>query len=181
MGHTDSVIICEFFVWHFCFSIKCYTRPNLFTSLTELSFVLYNVRHEKECLVASSPLCDSIPVEIKRMSHLTKHCKTRSCSPILDVHTSIRVFSDILISTWWWPTQKRAETCSCFLQQFENTVVLQRIFIHLIFTSIKKNDFHLAASREVNQSFSAPSKLCGSSERQVASDLVTRTCSISLM
>jgi hypothetical protein len=39
----------------------------------------------------------------------------------------------ILVSTWWWHTQKRAETCSCFLQQFENTVVLRRTFIHLTF------------------------------------------------
>jgi hypothetical protein len=38
-------------------------------------------------------------------------------------------------STWLWPTQKRAETCSCFLQQFENTVVLRRTFIHLISAS----------------------------------------------
>jgi hypothetical protein len=28
---------------------------------------------------------------------------------------SIWVFSDILVSTWWWPTHKRAETCTCFL------------------------------------------------------------------
>jgi hypothetical protein len=27
---------------------------------------------------------------------------------------------------------ERAETCSCFLQQFENTVVLRRTIIHLI-------------------------------------------------
>jgi hypothetical protein len=53
-------------------------------------------------------------------------------------HCSIRVFSDILVSTWWWPTQKRAETCSWFLQQFENTVVLWRTFIHLISTSTKE-------------------------------------------
>jgi hypothetical protein len=33
------------------------------------------------------------------------------------------------------PTQKRAETCSCFLQQFENTIVLRRTFVHLIFTN----------------------------------------------
>jgi hypothetical protein len=29
---------------------------------------------------------------------------------------SIWVFSDVLVSTWWWPTQKRAETCSWFKQ-----------------------------------------------------------------
>jgi hypothetical protein len=43
---------------------------------------------------------------------------------------------DILVSTWWWSTQKRAETCSCFLQQLENTVVLRRTFIHLISTGV---------------------------------------------
>jgi hypothetical protein len=36
---------------------------------------------------------------------------------------------------WWWPTQKRAKTCSWFLQQFENTVVLRQTFIHFISTS----------------------------------------------
>jgi hypothetical protein len=51
-------------------------------------------------------------------------------------HCSIWIFSDILVLTWWWPTQKRAETCSCFPQQFENTVVLRRTFIHSIPTSI---------------------------------------------
>jgi hypothetical protein len=50
-------------------------------------------------------------------------------------HCSIWVFSDILVSTWWWHTQKRTETCSCFLQKFENTVVLGRTFIHLISTT----------------------------------------------
>jgi hypothetical protein len=56
-------------------------------------------------------------------------------------HCSICVFSDILVSTWWWPTQKRAETCSCFLQQFENTVVLRRTFIHLISTIMNSQGF----------------------------------------
>jgi hypothetical protein len=47
---------------------------------------------------------------------------------------SICVFSDIPASTWWWLTQKRAETCSRLVQQFENTVVLQRSYTHLIST-----------------------------------------------
>jgi hypothetical protein len=47
---------------------------------------------------------------------------------------------DILVSTWWWPIQKRAETCSCFLQQFENTVVLRRTFVHLISTIIESHN-----------------------------------------
>jgi hypothetical protein len=54
-------------------------------------------------------------------------------------HCSIWVFSDILVSTWWWPNQKRAETCSCFIQQIGNTVVLRRTFIHLICTSIESH------------------------------------------
>jgi hypothetical protein len=38
-------------------------------------------------------------------THLPKHCKTRSRSPILDVHIAVyEFFSDILVSTWWWPT-----------------------------------------------------------------------------
>jgi hypothetical protein len=56
-------------------------------------------------------------------------------------HCSMRVFSDILVSTWWLSTQERAETCSCFLQQFENTVVLQWTFIHLISTSTGELDY----------------------------------------
>jgi hypothetical protein len=52
-------------------------------------------------------------------------------------HCSIWVFPDILVSTWWWSTQKRPETCSWFLQQFENTVVLRRTFIHLISTRLE--------------------------------------------
>jgi hypothetical protein len=38
------------------------------------------------------------------------------------------------------PPQKRAETCICFLQQFENTVVLRRTFIHLISTSTESHN-----------------------------------------
>jgi hypothetical protein len=53
---------------------------------------------------------------------------------MLDIHIVVYEFSDIRVSTWWWPTQKTAETCSS-LQQFENTVVLRRTFIHLISTS----------------------------------------------
>jgi hypothetical protein len=51
-------------------------------------------------------------------------------------YTSVWVFSNILVSTWWWHSQKRAETYSLFLQQFENTVVLRRPYTHLISTSI---------------------------------------------
>jgi hypothetical protein len=40
-------------------------------------------------------------------------------------------WSDILVSTWWWPTQKRVETCSWFLQKFANAVVLRRKYTHL--------------------------------------------------
>jgi hypothetical protein len=36
--------------------------------------------------------------------------------------------------------QERAETCSCFLQQFENAVVLRRTFIHLISTSTESHN-----------------------------------------
>jgi hypothetical protein len=46
------------------------------------------------------------------------------------VHIVVCVFSYIVVSAWWWPTQKRAETCSWFLQQFENTVVLPRPYTH---------------------------------------------------
>jgi hypothetical protein len=35
-----------------------------------------------------------------------------------------------------------AETCSWFLQHFENTVVLRRTFIHLIYTN--KQPFYVA-------------------------------------
>jgi hypothetical protein len=55
-------------------------------------------------------------------------------------HCSMCVFSDILASNWLWPAQKRAETCSCFLQQFQNIVVLRRTFIHLISTIIKSHN-----------------------------------------
>jgi hypothetical protein len=55
-------------------------------------------------------------------------------------HSSIWVFSDILVSTWWWSTQKWAETCSWFLQEFENTVLLRRIFIHLISISTESHN-----------------------------------------
>jgi hypothetical protein len=55
-------------------------------------------------------------------------------------HCSIWVFSDILVSACLWPIQKRAETCSWFLHQFENTVVLRRTFIHLISTSIESHN-----------------------------------------
>jgi hypothetical protein len=48
---------------------------------------------------------------------------------------SVWVFSDTLVSNWWWPTQKMAETCSWFLQQFENTIVLRLPYTHLISTS----------------------------------------------
>jgi hypothetical protein len=62
-----------------------------------------------------------------------KHCKTRSRSPhSWSPHCSIWVFFDILVSIRWRSIQKRAKTCSCFLQQLENTVVLWRTFIHLI-------------------------------------------------
>jgi hypothetical protein len=55
------------------------------------------------------------------------------------LHCSIWVFPDVLVSTWWWATQKRAETCSCFLQEIENTIVLRRTFRHLISTSIESH------------------------------------------
>jgi hypothetical protein len=35
---------------------------------------------------------------------------------------------------------EKAKTCSCFLQQFENTGVLRRTFIHLISTSIESHN-----------------------------------------
>jgi hypothetical protein len=65
----------------------------------------------------------------------------------MNVHRNTTVFSNcwrkqlyvsalFWVSTWWRPTKKRAETCSCFLQQFEYTVVLRRTFIHLISSSI---------------------------------------------
>jgi hypothetical protein len=51
--------------------------------------------------------------------------------------TTSFVLSSVSSST---PTQKRAETCSCFLQQIENTVVLRRKFILLISTSIESHN-----------------------------------------
>jgi hypothetical protein len=39
------------------------------------------------------------------------------------------------------PPRKRAETFSCFLQQFENAVVLRRTFIDLISTSIESHNW----------------------------------------
>jgi hypothetical protein len=62
-------------------------------------------------------------------------------------HCSIWVFSNILVSNWWWPTQKRAKTCNWFLQQFENTVVLRRTFTHLICTSMYSAAYWLGTSR----------------------------------
>jgi hypothetical protein len=43
---------------------------------------------------------------------------------------------------------ERAGTCSCFLQQFENTVVLRRTFIHLISTHADFMRFEVSAAAE---------------------------------
>jgi hypothetical protein len=38
------------------------------------------------------------------------------------------------------PNTVRAETCSCFLKKFENTVVLRQTFIHLISTGTESHN-----------------------------------------
>jgi hypothetical protein len=54
--------------------------------------------------------------------------------------------SQLHVSTLFWvrhhQVEKRAETFSCFLQQFENTVVLRRTFIHLISSSVVKRTYY---------------------------------------
>jgi hypothetical protein len=82
-----------------------------------------------------------IRLRISEKTHIVQcgHCSKRGFPHSWCPCCSIWVFSDILVSTWWWPTQKRAETCS-FLQQFENTVVLRRTFIHLISTSTESHN-----------------------------------------
>jgi hypothetical protein len=86
-------------------------------------------------LVASSPLCDPILIEINCVyalaqiphrvdiaTHLPSICRNEILFPHCwcVVHIVVYKFSPIfLVSTWWWPTQKRTEICSWFLQQFE--------------------------------------------------------------
>jgi hypothetical protein len=97
------------------------------------------IAHSTPRIYSYTPPVAPHPVYIA--THLPKHCKTRSRSPnSWCPHCSVWVFSNILVSTWWWPTQKRAETCSCFLQQFENTVVLRLTFTHLISTIIESHN-----------------------------------------
>jgi hypothetical protein len=64
--------------------------------------------------VAPSPLCNSILVEIK----------------CINIRRKTTVFSNC----WRNQLHVSAETCSWFLQKFENTVVLRRTFIDLIST-----------------------------------------------
>jgi hypothetical protein len=112
-------------------------------------FTLQNLQNQLS-LVASFPLYDSILVEIECIMSVVTQLyfqiveennymfRPFSWWAIIKLrleYCSIWVFSDILVSTWWWTTQKKAKTCSCFLQQFENTVVLRRTFIHLISSS----------------------------------------------
>jgi hypothetical protein len=46
----------------------------------------------------------------------------------------------VFSNCWRKQLHVSAEKCSCFLQQFENTVVLRRIFIHLNSTSIESHN-----------------------------------------